>query len=160
MSTGIRKARRSEWDEIFLMGYEAWGDGDTKELYLKECHESEKYQQGVWYVYESEGIAVSSLIVYQNLFNLPEGCFGVGSVATRDDQLRKGYASRLVKEISDNLGKSGAKGIYLFSDIDPEFYRRQGFESVSANQPYKDTTCMVLSFNNKSPLPLQIPQYF
>ncbi|KEQ19617.1 hypothetical protein GZ78_06895 [Endozoicomonas numazuensis] len=156
----IRKAKPSEWDEIFLMGFSTWGDGLAKEDYLKECHESEKYQQGHWYVLEKESKPVSSLIIYENLFNLPEACFGIGSVATHEDQYRRGYASKLVKEISKKFKELDARGIFLFSDINPEFYRKLGFESITANQPYDDTTCMVLPFKSREHLLLKMPDYF
>ncbi len=142
------------------MGFSTWGDGLSKEGYLKACHESEKYQQGSWYILEKESKPVSSLIIYENLFNLPEECFGIGSVATCEDQYRKGYASKLVKEVSEKFKEQGARGIFLFSDINPEFYKKLGFKSISASQPYEDTTCMILPFNHKEHLFLQAPNYF
>ena len=77
---------------------------------------------------------VSSLIVYSGLFNLKEGCFGIGSLATTPEQRNNGYGSMLINLVKAELFKSRrCKAIYLHSDIGHEYYENLGFVSVNSS---------------------------
>jgi predicted GNAT family acetyltransferase len=67
---------------------------------------------------------VSSLIVYQREFGLLEGSRGLGSIATPPELRGKGYASKLINLVKDELFQDqNSKALFLHSDIDKEFYR-------------------------------------
>ncbi len=156
----IRKAKKEDLDDIYMMGFDAWSNGASKSEYLKECRESKKYEKGTWYVLDHNDQVVSSLIVYKNEFNLPESCIGIGSVATSKSYRNNGYAATLVTEVSKIFKGLGAEGVYLFSDIEPEYYKKLGYEFITAKQPYQDTHCMVLAFQNIAKLYVHAPEYF
>lgn len=156
----VREAREEELSDIFMMGFDTWGDGDTQDTHIKKCLENTKYDNGTWFVLEENKEAVSSLIVYKNAFNLPENCLGIGSVATPPKHRKKGYASALIREVLKVVKEHSTRGIYLFSDIDPLFYRKFGFEPIAADQSHQDTNCMVLVFNNSEDLSASVPDYF
>ena len=107
----VRKAIPEDFEGIFLMGSDAWGEDTPLESYLNDCRSSEKYQLGQWYVLSVEERLVSSLIVYENCFNIPEGWRGIGSVATDSECRRQGYASELIHTVSSELKHAGASGI-------------------------------------------------
>ena len=42
------------------MGYDVWAGDNTKDEYLAQCSESQKYQSGVWYVLLDDNNLISS----------------------------------------------------------------------------------------------------
>lgn len=138
------------------MGFDVWSGGKSEEQYVKECTESKKYTTGTWYVLVSENVLVSSLIVYESQFRIPENFCGIGSVATAIQHRNKGHSSHLINGVCENLKRSGYRGVYLHSDIDPEFYKRLGFIPVST----EGTNCMVRLFGSVRVPESEIPSYF
>ncbi len=127
----VREAQCHELDAIYAMGFDVWGDGISYEEYLVGCRESQKYQAGTWYVLIDNEQILSSLIVYQNKFGLKDDCFGIGSVATPNRLRRRGYASNLVNLVKTELfAHRNCKAIFLYSDIDQQFYSKLGFITV------------------------------
>ncbi len=130
----LRKAKTFELDIIYSMGFDVWNGGQSYEEYLVNCRNSKKYQSGTWYVLVEEEQIVSSLIVYSGLFDLKEGCFGIGSLATVPEQRNNGYGSTLIHLVKAELFKNrGCKAIYLHSDIEHEYYENLGFVSVNGS---------------------------
>ena len=111
-------------DDIYLMGYDAWGDGETQAEYLNICSSSPKYARGRWYVLANgDERLVSSLITYK----LAPDVFGLGSIATLPGLRRQGLAARLIEGVLHAMKDEGAKAVFLFSDIDPQYYEKLGF---------------------------------
>ncbi|TFH88962.1 GNAT family N-acetyltransferase [Vibrio ouci] len=130
----LRKAEAHELDFIYLMGFDVWGDGLSSDEYLVGCRNSEKYLAGTWYVLVEKDQVVSSLIVYSDMFDLEEGSFGIGSVATPQELRHKGYASKLVNLVKSELfDRNHCKALYLHSDIEQQFYMKLGFVSIQGS---------------------------
>lgn len=142
---GVRLASPEDLQTVYLMGYDAWGDGRPAETYLENCRQSEKYKLGNWYVMVHEGTLVSSLIVYSDAFRMPLGAAGIGSVATSLDHRRRGHASELIREVASRLSRThGVSLFFLYSDVDPNIYARLGFVALPDHlQRYKPSICMV-----------------
>ncbi|TOC20038.1 GNAT family N-acetyltransferase [Vibrio parahaemolyticus] len=127
----LREAKVHELDAIYAIGFDAWSDGLSYEKYLSACRGSKKYQAGTWYVLIENEQILSSLVVYQNLFGLKDGCFGIGSLATPQSFRGKGYASHLINLVKANLfANQNCTAIFLHSDIDHQFYSRLGFITI------------------------------
>lgn len=156
----VRQATAEDHETIFMMGYDAWGDGLSEADYLEECRNSPKYPRGTWYVLEDGGRLASSLIVYRKGFELPVGCWGIGSVATPPALRRKGYAARLIQHVVDMADAADARGIYLFSGVDPDYYAGLGFERVPAAPADLPGVCMVLCFRDANELKDLAPGFF
>lgn len=152
----IRKPREDEYRSIYLMGFDVWSEGKSKDKYVEECTENTKYKAGTWFVLASEDVLASSLIVYESQFEIPENFCGIGSVATAIQHRKKGYSSELINGVCENLKSSGYSGVYLHSDIDPEFYKRLGFIPVSTEVE----NCMVRLFGSVKVPEKAIPSYF
>ncbi len=154
-----RKADQSEFDQIFMMGLDAWAEGAETE-YLADCRTSAKYARGNWYVLENEsGALISSLIVYR----LGSNEYGIGSIATPKALRKQGHASRLISDVLQQIEEESPEAIiFLYSDIEPEFYERFNFVRIPPlAQRYKTTTCMVRGkdigkFSDK----MDTPEYF
>ena len=159
----IRLANPSEMDDIYLMGYNVWGEGGTRESYLSQCRGSPKYKRGVWYVLaDDQGQPVSSLITYR-LEHFPakrtpvrrkkmrplkvsliSDAIGIGSIATLPALRCQGLARGLVEGVLSLVTREGARVVFLFSDIHPEYYEKIGFKPLPEQyQNKKGSVCMV-----------------
>ena len=137
----IREARDADMISVYMMGYDAWGDGNPPPMYLEQCAASTKYKKGRWYVLaDNRDNAVSSLLVHK----LADTVAGIGSIATPPELRNRGLATRLILDVLESLNQTGVEIVYLFSDISPEFYGRLGFTSLPKEfQRYQESTCMV-----------------
>lgn len=140
MPETFRKAVPSDLDQIYFMGIDVWADGASDTDYLEACRASPKYKRGTWYVLEKDSNLLSSLIVYQH--NAKQ--FGIGSIATPKLLRKKGYASKLILKVINELEQKAKEvTIFLYSDISPEFYEKFGFYRLPSEfQRYKTTICM------------------
>jgi predicted acetyltransferase len=128
----VRKATKSEVDNIYLMGYDVWGDSSNIETYLDSCRNSKKYAHGQWYVLIVDGLPVSSLIVYHNQFKLNDNNYGIGSISTSSEFRKNGYAKALINlMVAQIFISTEARIIFLHSDIGHLFYENLGFQCVS-----------------------------
>ena len=131
LSTVFKKATSEQLPEIYMMGYDAWGGSLEKAEYLLECGSSPKYKSGTWFVLEADLVPVSSLLVHG--FS-PWGKIqirGIGSLATAREFRNIGYGHQIVKRAVRYLYEhESAAVIFLFSDIDPLFYRSLGFREL------------------------------
>ncbi|OZI11220.1 GNAT family N-acetyltransferase [Bacillaceae bacterium SAS-127] len=161
----IREATNEDMNEVYMMGYDVWGDAMPSEEYVTICRKSSKYEKGQWYVLEDTGKKelLSSLIVY----TLPPSgdlmVKGIGSIATPLQLRQKGYASLLVKQVIMQLEENeNCQLVFLYSDIGTEFYKRLQFVEVPASkQRYQESTCMYYSNGkNVDITPFHIPEYF
>jgi predicted N-acetyltransferase YhbS len=154
----LKKATPNEFDSIFAMGYDAWHAGLSLNDYLASCRNSKKYQSGSWYVLTNQNGILSSLIVYRDQFGLPPGCFGIGSIATPPKLRGQGYASQLLQQIRAELFENHAcHGIYLHSDINPDFYSQFGFTRLESSNCM---VCFSRPFTQNFNQDTAIPAYF
>ncbi|MDA9556651.1 GNAT family N-acetyltransferase [Vibrio sp.] len=147
----LRKAEVHELDLIYLMGFDVWGEGLSSEEYLAGYRNSQKYLAGTWYVLVDKDKVVSSLIVYSGMFDLKEGSFGIGSVATPLKLRCQGYASKLIDLVKSELfDRNDCQALYLHSDIKQSFYMKLGFTSLQGSD------CMIYtkeSLASNGPIP-------
>ena len=97
---------------------------------------------------------LSSLIVYQGVFGLEDGSCGLGSVATPPELRGKGYASKLINMIKNELLQNqNNTALFLHSDIDKTFYRRLGFTVTEGSD------CMYITSDGRA-FKGTLPRYF
>jgi len=153
----LRNAEDFEMEEIYLMGFDTWSDGSSRNDYIATCLQSSKYKEGTWKVLSDGDNLLSSLIVYR----LKENIFGIGSIATPERFRKKGFASILIEKVIDEM-KPYSEALFLYADIDPKFYEKFGFIELDIKyQKYKKIKCMKLELHqgavSKS---IFIPDYF
>ena len=138
----LRAAQPRDMETVFMMGFDVWRDGLSREEYLAACQISPKFEKGKWWVLETaEGKIMSSLITY----SLAKGVVGLGSIATDYEFRKQGFASELIRQVITYLeGSKAVQAFFLFSDIDPTFYEKLGFGVVGRRVPgHPHTVCMV-----------------
>ena len=140
----IRSAQETDLNQIYMMGFDVWSGNATVEEYLNSCRDSKKYSQGRWMILEKDGALLSSLIIY----DLNREWAGIGSIATPKELRRQGFAAELISGVIKQLQSSSELStVFLFSDINPAYYNRFGFEALEAKyQSNSDAVLMGLSF--------------
>ena len=81
-------------------------------------------------------------------------------MATPPALRRRGYAARLLNHVEQLATDAGARGIYLFSGIDPGYYARFGYERVPASPPDLPGVCMARCFADREQLIKAVPAFF
>jgi len=148
---------QGELAEIFMLGYDMWAEDQSELEYLAGCKSSKKYQQGTWHVLYADGEVVSAHITYTKCFGLPSGSYGIGSLATMPRYRNCGYASELMIRSVARLLETGATAVYLFSDIDKQFYEKFGFVEVVKGG---NSHCMILTNPPHRKAAAECPTYF
>jgi len=140
----VRPAGKADLEDVYAMGYDAWGGPRTVADYLASCAESAKYREGEWRVLDDDGRLLSSLIVYRLEAPPARAASGLGSIATPPLERGRGRASALIAGVLKTLDERGDDAVFLYSDIDPRFYERFGFRALpAALQRYPRSVCML-----------------
>lgn len=147
------KAVSNDLDEIYSMGYDAWGEGSLYSDYLIECRTSTKYKSGTWYVLNVDGENVSSCILY----NISDKVIGIGSLATKSEKRKLGYGALLIKKV---LAKNEADTYFLWSDISPSYYEKIGFAVVDQKLQVHDDSKLMYYPNETKINTKHLPNYF
>lgn len=124
-----RLAKPTDMDAVYMMGFDVWSAGASKDDYLAACRTSEKYAKGTWYVLEdADGTPVSALITYK--FDPVNGkpAIGIGSITTVPAQRKHGHASQLLWDVMGKFhARDGSQVFFLHADVDPKFYEKRDF---------------------------------
>lgn len=146
-------------DAVYMMGFDRWSGDSDKGQYFLGCRSSDKYRSGDWFVRETQGRLVSSMIVYSHGFGLPPDTLGLGSIATHPDYRGCGHAKGLINGVLGGEACIEAQAIYLHSDIGTAFYEEFGFVTIGESQ--EGSFCMVRPAANMLTLvPCVVPRYF
>jgi GNAT superfamily N-acetyltransferase len=131
-------------DEALVLGfgYEAWGQGQSREDFIASYASDRDHLRGKAYLLElPDGIVVTAL----NTLRFSRDRIGLARVATAPGQQRKGGATLLVRAVMEifRLENSGVRFL-LFSEVDPGFYARFGFvELPKAHQHFPPSVGMI-----------------
>lgn len=126
----LRPPEIHEYETIYLMGVDVWGEGVSQSEYFIECRNSTKYARGTWLVLSQtcDSTPVSSILAHDFGEYLGQyRFFGVGSLATSLAVRKQGYGSKLLGLTVSALYEQGATHLFLCADIAPEFYGKAGF---------------------------------
>ncbi len=141
----FRQVRPEERQLLFEEGYKEWPKNRTFEQYCIDNGKEDAY--GIRYVLEVDNEIVSSLILLKLKDINGKKAFGIGSVLTPKKYSGKGYATRLLNECI-KLAFDNDSIIFLFSDINPEFYERVDFKRLPQHmQKYEKSVCMAYCKN-------------
>jgi len=147
MSLHFGLASPSEYEAVYAMGYDVWGEGMEPEQFLEGCRVSPKYARGRWFVVREKGQVVSSLLVHN--FDSWNGAVvrGVGSLATRPERRRAGWAASLLEQVVELLiKKEEAAVVLLYADISPHYYEQRGFHALDAAYQARDDSVLMVRF--------------
>jgi GNAT superfamily N-acetyltransferase len=158
----FREALPQEVNFIFSEGYKEWSKNRTFEQYCRDNAKEDGY--GTRYVLDVNNEIVSSLIILKLKDIAGKKAYGLGSVLTLKIHAGQGYATKLLKNCL--VKEKEDAFIFLFSDINPEFYERFNFKILPSKfQRYEKSVCMVycngVSWNKLLNCSIDsIPSYF
>lgn len=136
----FRQALPQEIKFIVSEGYKEWSKNRTFEQYCSDNAKEDVY--GTRYVLDVDNEIVSSLILLKLKDIAGKKAYGIGSVLTPKIHAGQGYASELLKNCIQK--EKEASLIFLYSDINPEFYKRLNFKILPSQfQRYEKSACMV-----------------
>jgi predicted acetyltransferase len=135
----FRVALPEERDFLFSEGYKEWPKNRTFAQYCTDNAKEDEY--GTRYVLDVGGDIVSSLILLNLKDVAGKKAYGIGSVLTSKKHAGKGYATKLLGNVISQFEKD-VSFIFLFSDINPDFYMRFGFR-VLPDKLQSKSVCMV-----------------
>ena len=126
----IHPASPEERLQCYENVYEFWPMAPSLEEHLRLRLTSPKHQRAHWYAGCLGGKVVASLGCFPLNYYLDgrevEG-FSIGSVHTRPEYRRRGFAAAVMDWAERDRVKQGDRLSSLFSDIDPDYYGKQGY---------------------------------
>lgn len=126
----IHRASSEERLQVYENIFEFWPMASSLEEHLRLRLKSPKHQRAQWYAGCLGGKVVASLGCFPLNYHLDgrevEG-FSIGSVHTRPEYRRRGFALAVMDWAERDQVKQGARLSSLFSDIDPGYYGKQGY---------------------------------
>lgn len=160
----VREAALGERELLFRDGYQEWSKNRSLEEYIRDNSKEDNY--GKRFVIDLEGKIISSLIVLNLKPIMGKTVYGIGSVLTPKLHTGKGYATILLKNCIKQIEKDENALIFLFSDINPDFYKKLGFKLLPKElQKSGKSPCMVRcgeqDWHNLLKVSIdRIPEYF
>ncbi len=154
----LRPALPTEFDDIYALGRDVWGEGISEVEYLQLCRGSIKYKSGQWYLFErADGRIASAVITYFLAPVLEKTTLGVGSLATHPELRKNGFASEALAALLAGYSRQfSVEQFFLFAEINLHFYEKLGFIALPpALQAYQDSVCMLRAPAHHMPQILQ-----
>lgn len=121
--------------------HEFWGRGLSLEEHLRRRQESVQHNRADWYVGCHDGQVVVSLGCYPFQFHVAGERLtgiGIGSVHTVPTHRRRGLAKRLLEWVHSERLRQGARLSMLYSDIDPAYYAKLGYEVSASHEGWSN----------------------
>ncbi len=136
MKLDCHRADHDEKRAAFANVYEFWGNELPLDEYVQWRLNSIHHQRAIWYVGVVDGIVAVSLGVFPMYLSLNgdvQPTMFIGAVHTHPDYRRRGYANQLIAFAeADQAAQDGVRWSILFSDIDPNYYARMGYQISNA----------------------------
>ena len=126
----IHAASPEERLQCYENVYEFWPMASSLEEHLHLRLASPKHQRAYWVAGCLGGRVVASLGCFPLKFHVDGGeveGFSIGSVHTRPEYRRRGFGAAVMDWAERDRMKQGARLSSLYSDIDPDYYARQGY---------------------------------
>jgi predicted N-acetyltransferase YhbS len=125
----------------FTNVHEFWGAGRTLEDHLQHRLASRQHRRATWYVGLLNGRVVASLGCFPMDFHVHgQLCPGIaiGAVHTHPEFRRRGFARHLIEWLEQHVRDAGAQLSLLYSDIDPAYYARLGYQRCPSHEGWAD----------------------
>ena len=137
-------ARDDQLESIYRESHALWGSGLSAEDYLglwRELTDTEwaRRHAGMYVWHDDAGQVLSSVKLYRPELRVGDRvCRAtiISALFTPSAHRGCGHASRLVEAVLAHAHERGDPLALLFSDIDPEFYRRLGFRALPAQEQW------------------------
>ncbi|WP_141733877.1 GNAT family N-acetyltransferase [Oligoflexus tunisiensis] len=126
-------ANKEEIKQAFAQVHSVWPHDPDPAVHLQKRLSSVQHQRATWFVVKESGQVVCSLGAYPFQLFGPDGdrpARALGAVFTPAEHRGKGHAPRLIRWVCDYYAAQGTQDFILYSDIDPAYYQKLGFQSL------------------------------
>lgn len=135
MDVSVHLADRDEKIDAYRLAYESWGDDRPIDEWVDRRLESPRHNRADWWVLTlDDGEVAASLGTYDLDFRYRGDSIdgiGIGAVHTAPEHRNNGFATRLCERVHEEADEAGNDIAFLYSDIDPDFYRDLDYEVTS-----------------------------
>jgi predicted N-acetyltransferase YhbS len=121
--------------------FDIWSKGRNLADHIQHRLDSPTHRRAEWFVGCVDGGVVTSLAAHPVRFCIAgENVSGIaiGSVYTTADVRGRGYAPRLIKWVEDHTRRQGTGLSMLYSDVNPDYYARQGYVLCPSWEGWRD----------------------
>jgi predicted N-acetyltransferase YhbS len=128
---GCHVANTEEIKQAFAQVHSVWPHDPDPAEHLQKRLASVQHQRATWFVITEAGQVVCSLGAYPFQLFGPDGdrpARAFGAVFTPEAERGKGHAVRLLRWVCDYYAEQGTQDFILYSDIDPAYYQKLGFQ--------------------------------
>lgn len=137
-------ASEAERAQVFRDTYAIWGrPGLGIEEHVQWRMSSPQHTRATWYVGCVDKRPVASLATYPLQFSrhgrIEQG-IAIGAVHTLEEFRGRGFATQLFHWVENRESRQGARMSLLYSDINPEFYARVGYQRCPSWEGWADIT--------------------
>ena len=132
----IHPASETERIAAYRNVHDVWSGGLDLEAHVARRLQSVQHNRADWFVGTLDGDVVTSLACYPLMFQLDGDSvpgIALGSVHTRADCRRRGFAGELIAWVEEHQQRRGVVLSLLYSDIDPRYYARLGYQECPSN---------------------------
>ncbi len=126
-------ANPDEIKQAFAQVHCIWPHDQDPSLHLQKRLASVQHQRATWFVIEDAGEVVCSLGAYPFQLFGPDtvrNARAFGAVFTPEQQRGRGHAARLIRWVCDHYAAEGTLDFILYSDIEPAYYQKLGFQTL------------------------------
>jgi predicted N-acetyltransferase YhbS len=130
---GCQLASPDEIAQAFAQVHSIWPHDPDPALHLQKRLASVQHQRAAWFVIQEAGQVVCSLGAYPFQLFGPDGerqARAFGAVFTPEAHRGKGHAARLIRWVCQFYAEQGTLDFILYSDIDPAYYQKLGFQTL------------------------------
>ncbi len=131
----IHPASESEKIEAYRNVHEVWGGGLSLEAHVERRLASAQHNHARWFVGCCDDRVVTSLGCFRVQFRLNgqiEPGIAIGAVHTLPQYRGRGFAPQLIRWVEEHERARGAALSLLYSDIDPGYYAKLGYQRCAA----------------------------
>lgn len=131
----IHPASESEKIEAYRNVHEVWGGGLSLEAHVERRLASIQHNRAGWFVGCCDDRVVTSLGCFPIQFRLNgqiEPGIAIGAVHTLPQYRGRGFAPQLLRWVEEYERARGAALSLLYSDIDPGYYAKLGYQRCGA----------------------------
>ncbi len=141
MPLDIHVATDDERVEAFANVFDVWAMAPTVDEHVERRLASVQHSRAEWYVGCLDGQVVTSLACYPLEFYLHGEIvagIAIGSVHTLAEHRRCRFAAQLIEWVEAEKRNRGAAISMLYSDVDPNYYARMGYQLCPSHCGWQD----------------------
>ena len=132
MNFTVKKASLEEKTTLFAMVHTIWPHHNNKIEHTRLRLESIQHRKANWYVGLIDNEVATGLGVYKTTIQLEQETRKlamIGAVYTDVGFRKQGLAAKLITEVIETIQAQGYELFMLYSDIDPAYYEKLGFQA-------------------------------